>query len=90
MIFLSTFIYSGGASKTGDYSEQQLVDCGYGFDNGYNDNHGCKGAEIHGYLQWLVVKKQHLASEADYPYTSDTTHAHGKCRSSKKFNQGLV
>merc|ERR1712112_18385 len=52
--------------KFGDYSDQHLVDCGYG----YKDmNNGCKGAAPHGYLTWLVEQKPKLASETDYPYT---------------------
>merc|ERR1719410_122731 len=31
----------GGASKTGDYSEQHFVDCGYGYNGMIN---GCNGA----------------------------------------------
>merc|ERR1719391_1005737 len=51
--------------KFGDYSEQLIVDCGYGFEDqwGNNLNGGCKGAAAWGYAKWLVEKKPKLSSE---------------------------
>jgi len=72
----------GGASKTGDYSEQHFVDCGYGYNGMIN---GCNGAAPHGYAAWLAAKKPDMASEAAYPYKQ----ALGTCPSSyTKFFQG--
>ena len=51
------YFWPGGASKTGDYSEQQLVDCGFGHEADA-DNKGCKGAWPHGYVKWMLNKKQ--------------------------------
>jgi len=48
----------------GDYSEQQLIDCGYK-QEGAN---GCHGAPPHAYLTWAARDKIVLASEAQYPY----------------------
>merc|ERR1712212_98754 len=48
----------------GDYSEQQLVDCGYK-QEGAN---GCHGAPPHAYLTWAARDKIVLASEAQYLY----------------------
>merc|ERR1712107_344116 len=48
----------------GDYSEQQLVDCGYG-QNGAN---GCDGAPPHAYAKWAGDNKLELAHESQYPY----------------------
>ena len=79
------YFWPGGASKTGDYSEQQLVDCGFGHEADA-DNKGCKGAWPHGYVKWMLNKKQNLASEADYPYKA----IRETCQSSKKYNQGLI
>ena len=79
------YFWPGGASKTGDYSEQQLVDCGFGHEADA-DNKGCKGAWPHGYVKWMLNKKQNLASEADYPYKE----VRETCQSSKKYNQGLI
>jgi len=63
--------------KFGDYSEQLLVDCGYGFEDqwGRNMNLGCKGAMANGYAKWLVDKKPKLASEKGYPYTDSNNNA---------------
>jgi len=48
----------------GDYSEQQMVDCGYGI----NGAHGCNGASPHAYAKWAGDRNDGLASEAAYPY----------------------
>merc|ERR1712142_42531 len=63
--------------KFGDYSEQLLVDCGYGFEDqwGRNMNLGCKGAMANGYAKWLVDKKPKLASEKGYPYMDSNNNA---------------
>jgi len=58
--------FKKATGKFGDYSEQLLVDCGYGYQN---LNNGCKGAMPHGYAKWLVDQKPKLSSETDYPYT---------------------
>ena len=47
LMSLSTLSTAGGASKTGDYSEQHFVDCGYGYNGMIN---GCNGAAPHGEL----------------------------------------
>merc|ERR1711973_438077 len=49
----------------GDYSEQQLLDCGYKPGQGAN---GCKGAWPHAYLKWAVETNVRLAHESQYPY----------------------
>jgi len=48
----------------GDYSEQQMVDCGYGI----NGAKGCAGSAPHAYLKWAGDKKVKFASESQYPY----------------------
>jgi len=48
----------------GDYSEQQMVDCGFDI-NGAN---GCVSAPNHAYLKWASDKKVKFASETQYPY----------------------
>merc|ERR1711915_192549 len=48
----------------GDYSEQQMVDCGYGI----NGADGCHIASFHAYLTWAVDYKVKFASELQYPY----------------------
>merc|ERR1711973_719941 len=51
-------------NKFGDYSEQQLVDCGYK----KNNANGCNGAPPHAYAKWLGDNKVGLAHESQYPY----------------------
>merc|ERR1719309_694011 len=48
----------------GDYSEQQLVDCGYQKEGA----NGCNGAPPHAYLTWAAQTKLRLAHESQYPY----------------------
>ena len=64
----------------GDYSEQHMVDCAYG----YKGAGGCGGAATHSYTDWLGDKKIKLASEAQYPYKG----AKGTCPANPpSFNQ---
>merc|ERR1719481_2005694 len=48
----------------GDYSEQQLLDCGFG-QNGAN---GCDGAPTYAYAKWASTSKKELVHESTYPY----------------------
>ena len=48
----------------GDYSEQQLLDCGYG-KNGAN---GCDGAPLSSYLKLIKNSDLELTHENTYPY----------------------
>jgi len=48
----------------GDYSEQQLVDCGYR----QNWANGCHGAPPHAYAKWAGDNEIELAHESQYPY----------------------
>merc|ERR1712042_317029 len=68
--------------KFGDYSEQQMVDCGYG-----KGGFGCNGAYPHAYAKWAGDRGKGLASEKQYPYKN--THPSLTCSSrSPVFNQG--
>ena len=53
---------SGG--DFGDFSEQQLVDCGYQ-QNGAN---GCNGAPSYSYIQYVADSSMELTHESTYPY----------------------
>jgi len=52
-----------------DFSEQQLVDCGYK----HAGAKGCVGAPQHSYMDWLADKKPGLTTEKDYPYKGTKT-----------------
>merc|ERR1712180_171312 len=54
----------------GDYSEQQLLDCGYG-KHGAN---GCQGAPHYAYLKWAAENNIGLAHESQYPYKNKETN----------------
>jgi len=48
----------------GDYSEQELVDCGYG----QNGAKGCNGAWPFAYAKWTADGRKSLTHESRYPY----------------------
>ena len=52
-------------TQPGDYSEQQLLDCGYGKHGAY----GCTRANIAAYLKTIVQDKIDLASEVNIAKT---------------------
>ena len=55
---------AGGAF--GDFSEQQLVDCGYQ-QNGAN---GCNGAPTFSYIKYVADSSLDLTHESTYPWRS--------------------
>jgi len=66
----------------GDYSEQQLVDCGYQ-QNGAN---GCNGAYTYSYIKTLADSGLDLTAEATYPYKN--TDPALTCPALDHYNQG--
>jgi len=66
----------------GDYSEQQMIDCGYG-KNGAN---ACGGASLDSYLAWAVSEEAELAHESTYPYLN--TQPNLECPDLDWHNQG--
>ena len=66
----------------GDYSEQQLVDCG--FDK--NGAAGCEGAYIESYLELIVNEGLELTHESTYPYLN--TDPQLTCPVVEPYNQG--
>ena len=58
-----------GADRGVDYSEQQLIDCGYDGQDGYA--RGCDGAVTNAYLKMVADTGLGLAHEATYPYLND-------------------
>jgi C1A family cysteine protease len=72
-------IESAIALKTGqllDLSEQQVVDCSINYEQGMNG--GCNGG--HEVVVMDYVSARGITTEASYPYTSNTTQQHGRCR----------
>eukprot|EP00091_Calanus_sinicus_P019505 TRINITY_DN4921_c0_g1_i1.p1 TRINITY_DN4921_c0_g1~~TRINITY_DN4921_c0_g1_i1.p1 ORF type:complete len:544 (-),score=125.89 TRINITY_DN4921_c0_g1_i1:96-1598(-) len=66
----------------GDYSEQELLDCGYG----QNEAWMCDGAQLYSYAKWVVDNQRELTHEYDYPYLN--TAPKFTCPRSNPFNQG--
>ncbi len=60
----------------GNYSEQQLLDCSYDFENAQ----GCRGAALHSYLVWLAEKHSSVTTEEAYPYMGDKDPNQLPCR----------
>ena len=59
--------FSRLTGQFGDYSEQQLIDCGYG----QNGGAGCEGAPPHAYVKWAAEHAElGLLHESDYPYAN--------------------
>jgi hypothetical protein len=54
--------YKKLTGRTATFSEQQLLDCGYGFEQA----RACDGAPIHAYLKWSERRK--LSGGSQYPY----------------------
>ena len=52
---------SDDISDAGDYSEQQLLDCGYA----KNGAAGCNGAWPHSYIKTVVDEQMDLAAEVN-------------------------
>ena len=53
---------SDDISDPGDYSEQQLLDCGYA----KNGAAGCNGAWPHSYIKTVVDEQMDLAAEVNF------------------------
>jgi len=71
--------------EVGDYSEQELVDCGYGQYGAM----ACNGAYFHSYSEWITVNKRKLTSEAKYPYLN--TKPNLWCpKNVEPYNQGAI
>ena len=66
----------------GDYSEQQLLDCGY-----QTHASGCRGARPWIYAKMVEEKQMMLAGEIDYPYKQKVTR--NKCPRRRTYNQGV-
>jgi C1A family cysteine protease len=59
-----------------DYSQQQFVDCAYGYD----DARGCEGAHSDTYIIWSFIDDR-LSAAVQYPYTAQL----GTCNKNRQF-----
>jgi hypothetical protein len=50
--------------KFGDYSEQELIDCGFG----HKGANGCHDAELDSYISWMLENDVDPTGEDQYPY----------------------
>jgi hypothetical protein len=50
--------------RLGDYSEQELLDCGFG----HKGANGCHDAELDSYFDWIYQNDIDLTGEVQYPY----------------------
>jgi Papain family cysteine protease len=50
--------------RFGDYSEQELIDCGFG----HKGANGCVDAELDSYFDWILENNVYLTGEVQYPY----------------------
>jgi len=66
----------------GDYSEQQLVDCGYQ----KNGASGCNGAYTYSYIKTIADENLDLTAEATYPYKNKNPSL--TCPALNHYNQG--
>jgi len=66
----------------GDYSEQELVDCGYR----KNYANGCRGAQCYSYTKWIVDNKRELMHENDHLYMNLKPKL--RCPREKPYRQG--
>ena len=64
MAAIETCLKKAAGGDFGDFSEQQLVDCGYQ-QNGAN---GCNGAPTYSYIQYIADTSLELTHESTYPY----------------------
>jgi len=59
------FCFRNLTGKFGDYSEQELIDCGYG----HFGADGCHDAQLYSYLNWMIRNDYLPASEEQYRYS---------------------
>jgi len=66
----------------GDYSEQELVDCGYR----KNYANGCNGAQMYSYTKWIVENRRKLSHENANPYLNTSPKL--RCPRENPYRQG--
>jgi len=74
-------VFAKITGKLADYSEQELLDCG--FDRVHAK--GCDGAQIYAYFKWLAVNKRQPMHESFFPYKHNLNYF---CPPQKPYNIG--
>jgi len=67
-------VFAKQTERIGDYSEQELIDCGYDEGKSYHVLAlGCGGASLQAYMVYAYNSHLPLTAEVDYPYLSNAT-----------------
>ena len=82
MAAVETCFKKAAGGELGDFSEQQFLDCGYGY---YGAN-ACDGAAPHSYLYYADVNALELTHESTYPYLDDAPLL--TCPTTEPYNTG--
>ena len=82
MAAIETCLKKATGGQFGDFSEQQLVDCGYQ-QNGAN---GCNGAPSYSYIKYVADSSLELTHESTYPYLNTAPKL--TCPSTEPYNTG--
>jgi len=82
MAAIETCFKKTAGGDFGDYSEQQLVDCGYG---SYGAS-GCNGASSYSYIKYVAEKSLDLTHESTYPYLNTAPKL--TCPTTAPYNRG--
>ena len=82
MAAIETCLKKAAGGDFGDFSEQQLVDCGYQ-QNGAN---GCNGAPTYSYIQYIADTSLELTHESTYPYLNTAPKL--TCPNTEPYNTG--
>merc|ERR1712061_724406 len=64
MAAIETCMKKASGGKLADFSEQQIIDCGYG----KNGARGCNGAHTSAYIKYVADTSLALTHESTYPY----------------------
>ena len=82
MAAIETCFKKTAGGDFGDFSEQQLVDCGYQ-QNGAN---GCNGAPSYSYIKYVADSSLELTHESTYPYLNTAPLL--TCPTTEPYNTG--
>ena len=82
MAAVETCFKKAAGGQFGDFSEQQLVDCGYQ-QNGAN---GCNGAPTFSYIKYVADSSPELTHESTYPYLNTAPLL--TCPTTEPYNTG--